>query len=137
MLYKSRLDDIFFSGEGWSYAREFFTSRVFGYLYRLSHKFGRPLPHRVASLRDIYRFAASMYKPTVCPGSLVIFRSMTRGALDGSDELLGWGGQAAAGIEVQDIPGRHRDITHEPNVQVLAEKLRLCLDRVQDLAPHD
>jgi thioesterase domain-containing protein len=50
-----------------------------------------------------------MYKPTVNPESLIIFRSMTRRALEGNDELFGWEGLAAAGIEVQDIPGRHRD----------------------------
>ena len=58
VLYKFRLDDISSSGEGWSYAREFLTSRVFGNLYRLSHKFGRPLSRSVGNLRDIHRFAA-------------------------------------------------------------------------------
>ena len=35
------------------------------------------------------------------------------------------------GIEVQDITGSHLDMLKEPNVRVLAEKLRACLDRVQ------
>ena|SRR5208337_1511169 len=57
-LYKFWLDGISFSGEGWSYATEFFISRVFGNLYRLSHKSGRPLSQSVGSLRDTHRFAA-------------------------------------------------------------------------------
>jgi hypothetical protein len=50
-----------------------------------------------------------MHKPTVNPESLVIFRSMIRSAREENDELFGRGGLAVAGIEVQDIPGRHRD----------------------------
>jgi hypothetical protein len=58
-----------------------------------------------------------MYKPTVNPESLVIFRSMTRRALEGNDELFGWGGLAAPGIEVQDTPGRHRDKLRKDEVK--------------------
>ena len=32
---------------------------------------------------------------------------------------------------MQDVTGRHLDMLIEPNVRVLAEKLRMCLDRVQ------
>jgi acyl transferase domain-containing protein/thioesterase domain-containing protein len=117
-------------------AKEFFASGVFGKLYRLFPIFGRPLPQRVGTLKDIHRFAALKYKPTVYSGSLVIFRSITQSALNGHDELLGWGG-LAAGMEVEGIPGTHRDLTREPNVQVLAKKLRACLDRAQDLVSHN
>jgi thioesterase domain-containing protein/acyl carrier protein len=117
-------------------AKEFFASGVFGKLYRLFPTFGRPLPQRVGTLKDIHRFAALKYKPTVYSGSLVIFRSIIQSALNGHDELLGWGG-LAAGMEVEGIPGTHRDLTREPNVQVLAKKLRACLDRAQDLVSHN
>jgi thioesterase domain-containing protein len=56
---------------------------------------------------------------------------VTRTAAVDNDELLGWGKLVSGGIEVQDVPGRHRDILIEPNVRILAEKMRTCLDRVQ------
>jgi len=57
---------------------------------------------------------------------------VSRSLLDGDDELLGWGGLAAGGIEIQDVAGSHLDMLSEPNVRMLAEKLRACLDRVQE-----
>ena len=57
---------------------------------------------------------------------------MSRSLLDGDDELLGWGGLAAGGIEIQDVTGSHLDMLSEPNVRMLAEKLRASLDRVQE-----
>ena len=72
----------------------------------------------------------SQYRPTVYPGHLTIFRSVTRDVAFGDDELLGWGGLVSGGIEVQDVTGRHLDMLIEPNVRILAEKMRVCLDRV-------
>jgi thioesterase domain-containing protein len=100
-------------------------------VYRIFQKLGRPVPQRFSTLQDINRFAMSVYRPTLYPGQLIIFRSVTRGASPENDELLGWGGLAPQGIEVHDITGSHHDMLNEPNVRVLAEKLRVCLDRVQ------
>ncbi|NEP35277.1 MAG: hypothetical protein F6K38_28820, partial [Moorea sp. SIO3B2] len=41
--------------------------------------------------------------------------------------LNGWDGMAASGIEVHHIPGDHISMMLEPNVRVLAEKLKACL----------
>jgi thioesterase domain-containing protein len=49
--------------------------------------------------------------------------------LEGNDELLGWR-ELAQSLEVYDVPGSHHDITREPNVRVLAEKMREALARV-------
>jgi thioesterase domain-containing protein len=100
-------------------------------VYRIFKILGRPVPQRFSNLEDINRFAMSLYRPTVYPGQLVIFRSVTRSETPDNDELLGWGGLVSKGIEVHDITGRHLDMLNEPNVRVLAEKLRECLDRVQ------
>ncbi|HYM74921.1 MAG TPA: SDR family NAD(P)-dependent oxidoreductase [Candidatus Dormibacteraeota bacterium] len=130
--------DRFIKG-GWDYINGVLTSRVTRMVYRLFHRLGRPVPQRVSTLQDINRFAMSLYRPTLYPGRLIIFRSVTRsvGAVPENDELLGWGGLAAGGIEVQDVPGSHGDMLNEPNVRVLAEKLQICLDRVQVRPPHD
>ena len=77
-----------------------------------------------------------MYRPAIYPGRITVFRSVSRTAFDGDDELLGWGGLAAGGIEVQDIAGTHLNMLSEPNVRMLAEKLQACLDHVQEARPQ-
>jgi len=124
-----RLDRL--TARRWDYVKETVASNFTKIVYRLFYKLGRPVPQRVSTLQEINRFAMSLYRPTVYPGHLTIFRSVTRSTAFDNDELLGWGGMASHGIEVQDITGRHLDILKEPNVLILAEKLRVCLDRIQ------
>jgi hypothetical protein len=52
------------------------------------------------------------------------------------DPDLGWSQQAPGGLEIHDVPGDTFSMLQEPHVQVLAEKLRVCIERVQgdDLA---
>ena len=40
----------------------------------------------------------------------------------------------AEGVEIHLIPGSHRSVIKEPNVQLLAEKLKACLDLAQSEA---
>ena len=44
---------------------------------------------------------------------------------------LGWDNLANGGLEIQELPGGHNSILEEPNVQVLAEKLKVCLDKAE------
>ena len=134
-LYKSRLDHVLFDEDRFEYLKQSFVARSSKHLYRLFEALGRPLPQKVGSIADVNAFAAANYKPKVYPGPLTIFRSIKREALDGDDELLGWRGLAAAGVDVHDIPGTHHDITREPHVRVLAEKLRFCLSRASQEQP--
>jgi thioesterase domain-containing protein/acyl carrier protein len=115
----------------WGYVRETFSSVATRIVHGLFQRLGRPLPQGVSTLEKINLLAMAQYRPTVYPGRLTIFRSITRDAAFGDDDLLGWGGLVSGGIEVQDVTGRHLDMLIEPNVRVLAEKLRTCLDRVQ------
>ncbi|MBD2355858.1 amino acid adenylation domain-containing protein [Tolypothrix sp. FACHB-123] len=45
---------------------------------------------------------------------------------------FGWGKLVKGGLDIYEIPGVHTDIFQEPNVQVVAEKLKDCLDKIQD-----
>jgi acyl transferase domain-containing protein/thioesterase domain-containing protein/acyl carrier protein len=127
-LYRSRLDNIFFGEDRWGYLKRRLTAKCSNLVYRIFKTLGRPLPQSVGTVEDINSFAAAMYKPEIYPGILTIFRSTVREPLDGGDELLGWGGFAAGGIEVRDVPGTHHNITREPNVRLLAQILRQSLD---------
>ena len=80
--------------------------------------------------------ALSQYVPQVYPGRVTLFRTRKGVVTWHHDPKFGWGELAAGGLEIHDIPGWHFDIAgwhtnflREPDVQVLAEKLRACLDK--------
>jgi thioesterase domain-containing protein/NADP-dependent 3-hydroxy acid dehydrogenase YdfG/acyl carrier protein len=121
----------------WQYVQETIASGFTRIVHLIFQRLGRPLPQPVSTLEKTNLIAMSLYRPTVYPGQLIIFRSVNRDVAFGNDELLGWGGLVSGGIEVQDVTGRHLDMLNEPNVRVLAQKLRACLDRVQGPPQHD
>ncbi|MEA5569306.1 amino acid adenylation domain-containing protein [Anabaena sp. UHCC 0399] len=43
----------------------------------------------------------------------------------------GWSGMAKQGVEIHEVPGTHLGMLGEPGVQILAEKLRVCLEAAQ------
>jgi len=115
----------------WDYVRQTVELNASKMLHRVFHRFGREVPQQLSSLEDINRFAMALYRPAIYPGRLTIFRSLSREAAFENDERLGWGGLVEGEIEVQDVTGRHLEMLKEPNVRLLASKLRACLDRVQ------
>jgi hypothetical protein len=48
---------------------------------------------------------------------------------------MGWSGLAASGLEVYEVPGPFGGIILEPNVRVMAEQLRACLEEAQTTQP--
>jgi thioesterase domain-containing protein len=102
------------------------------YLYQCYLALGWPMPDALRNryfLENNHR-AERRYIPQIYPGRLILFRA--RG-LD-HDPLLGWGGLAAGGVELHEIPGDHRgqrDLMREPHVRLLAEPLKDCLRRAR------
>ncbi len=78
-------------------------------------------------------YAMNDYVPQLYPGRVTLFRAMLAQVAEGwyCDPYLGWGKLAAQGIEIQEIPGLHTKMFDEPQVKVVAEKLRACLDKAQ------
>jgi len=93
----------------------------------------RPIPERLVNLEDMNRFRANRYVPRVYPGRLTLIRTHPSSGRRGEDYELGWSGLAAGGIEVHETPGGHLEITQEPYVRVLAQKLRWRLDEAQSV----
>jgi thioesterase domain-containing protein/acyl carrier protein len=78
------------------------------------------------------RRALVQYAPRAYPGRLTLFRAEVRPSVVGvcfDDPHLGWGALAEQGVEVHSIPGTHHSIFDEPNVRVLADKLKACLSQ--------
>jgi len=90
-------------------------------------------PQQVAELdvrQQVRDRAFRNYVPRPYPGKVIVFRAMDREQFEAydTDPQFGWGELAVGGLEVHDVPGDHIGILKEPHVQVLAERLRECLE---------
>lgn len=76
--------------------------------------------------------ALRAYLPQAYLLQVTLFRAINQpvGASWYADAHLGWG-KLAKGVEVHDVPGDHLSLMGEPDVQVLAAKFKLCLEKVQ------
>lgn len=52
------------------------------------------------------------------------------------DSALGWGAHTNGPVEVHVVPGDHATIGVEPNVRVLADKLRLAIEEALCVEPE-
>ena len=108
----------------WKGLKSVFTDMV----WRLSAR-SRFVKPRFSSpdLDKILFFAASAYdpEPLACP--TVIFRCKDWPMLSAGDPYFGWRELLTGRSETHEIPGDHAGIFHEPNVKILADKLRACL----------
>lgn len=66
----------------------------------------------------------------IYPGRITVFRAIDD-PTDFHDNRRGWGALARGGATTYDVPGTHTSMREEPNVAVLVEKLRPCLEKAQ------
>jgi len=129
-LYKSRFDEFLFGGTLGAILRVASANDLNYCFIKICRLFGRSLLQTFGTTRGNQ---ISLRQPTITPryfrGKVSIFRSDFRPHLGGNDELLGWR-QLAQTLEVHDVPGSHHDITREPNVRVLAAKMREALAKI-------
>jgi amino acid adenylation domain-containing protein len=97
----------------------------------------------LAQLHQLYRvFRANIqgmsnYQPQVYPGPLTLFQASEWFAARQypqdrmPDSSLGWRKLTAEPLTVYPVPGDHYTMLSEPNVRVLAEKLKMCLAKIQ------
>jgi len=98
---------------------------------RLFEKLDRPLPAKLKMIQQLNFLASYNYTPRVYRGRVSLFSAT--GDLNAVNDLQeGWRSLALLGVEVHEIPGDHINIIKEPHVGALAERLRSCLDRVQE-----
>ncbi|BAY48760.1 condensation domain-containing protein [Scytonema sp. HK-05] len=82
------------------------------------------------------------YTPKVYPGRVTLFRASEPSTFSklylptpkdwsSRDPQHGWSGLASEGLEIHDVPGDHFSLFQEPHVQVLAQKLKACLNQAQ------
>jgi amino acid adenylation domain-containing protein len=107
-----------------------FTMRVWSFLYRVHQRLGRPIPSWMRDPATILVHCFYRYQPAPYAGRTLLFRHASRPKRDDDDPFLGWGELCIGEFEVCDVPGNHKDIFIEPNVQVMAEKLSNSLKDV-------
>jgi len=102
------------------------------FIYGILAARGRAIPKFLHRAKDVNWFAARRYQALLYPGRITLFRAITPlNYLDmPTDRELGWGPLAEDGVEVREIPGTHREIMREPNVEVLAREVSASLAAV-------
>jgi thioesterase domain-containing protein/NRPS condensation-like uncharacterized protein len=112
-----------------AYLREKLYTRTLRKIYAAAAAMGfSSVPSFMKSTDDISWVAAKNYQPRPWPGQVTLFRT----AIQPDPRLpldLGWTPFAEGGVEVIELPGDHDLVFREPNIQVLAAKLRASLDR--------
>lgn len=67
------------------------------------------------------------------PGRMLLLRTSDKSRTDAVgeqyDPQFGWGELVTGGVDTHQIPGSHLSFLDEPNVRVLAEKLKECLEK--------
>ncbi|WP_445310266.1 amino acid adenylation domain-containing protein [Microcoleus vaginatus] len=97
-------------------------------------RMGRPLPPAIQSFtyrkkKEEGNTEWAFAPKEVYPERVTLFRPIENMAF--LDPDLGWSELAPGGLEIHDVPGNTFSMLQEPHVQVLAEKLREGIDRVQ------
>jgi acyl transferase domain-containing protein/thioesterase domain-containing protein/SAM-dependent methyltransferase/acyl carrier protein len=74
--------------------------------------------------------ASGDYVPSVYADKIHLFRTNEKLWGVERDNTLGWSNFTKGGVEIHQIPGHHLSVLRTPNVQVLAQKLKACLNHV-------
>jgi thioesterase domain-containing protein len=88
------------------------------------------LPRGIKNVHRACYEAERHYQLGPYPGRVTLFRA-TESLTTSSDPHARWRDLATGGLEIQEVPGHHGDIIVEPQVRILAEKLRDSLERAQ------
>jgi thioesterase domain-containing protein/acyl carrier protein len=90
--------------------------------------------HAIQRVTDANGLAWRNYRPQPYPGKLVLFRAAPSDhalrEFSVSDPQNGWGFYAAGGVDVIELSCDHLQVFHKPHLQMLAGKMRKCLDAV-------
>ncbi len=89
---------------------------------------GTTMPH-ILDLIDINLQAACNYQPQVYRGSVCLFRCRVQSMQYALHQDLGWSKLVDGVLAINHIPGNHYGVLREPNIQLVAEELKLCMTR--------
>ena len=99
--------------------------------WRISRHFSKFKIALRPSLEQILYLAAVSYQPKPSECSTVLFRAQEGPIASVGDPYLGWHELLTGRCEIYEIPGDNAGIFTEPNVKVLAQHLRICLNNAK------
>ena len=100
-------------------------------------KFKLPMPYALhySLIVQANSKLARDYTLQAYPGKVTLFRASDQAVRYDQFFDLGWSALAVGGLDIHEVPGDHMGIFQEPHVQILAEKLRVCIDKaLQDVS---
>lgn len=71
------------------------------------------------------------YRPHAYPGKIIFFRAREEDAINAKHPERAWVDLAQGGLEIIDVPGNHITMNESPNVQVIAERLKIALEAAE------
>ena len=113
-----------------AYAPEKAKHKLYRRAYKIYQRLGRRLPPVLKNIEEINFTAVKDYTPQTYSGDITLFLATDLTA--DYDSHDGWRELVRGEIETYEIPGNHINIIKEPHVGALAEKLKSCLNRVQE-----
>jgi amino acid adenylation domain-containing protein len=73
------------------------------------------------------------YVPQVYPQRIHLFRTKVQSSIVKEDQSMGWNQLTVGGTEIHHIPGNHLTMLRKPHIQILAAKLKACIEKAQNL----
>jgi len=96
------------------------------------HSFDYNLQNLIDTMDKYYM----KYEPEFYEGRVTLFRVSNQPSRLVNDSYLGWR-DLAGSIDVYEVPGFHKNILREPNVNGLGRKLRWCMEEARNLQNND
>lgn len=84
-------------------------------------------PEGYVTYAETHWDALTHYHPSPYPGEITLFRAKKQG-LTKFNHMMGWDALAEDRVHVTVIPGTHESMLQEPNVQIVAARLRNLLE---------
>jgi hypothetical protein len=75
--------------------------------------------------------ATLSYVPQIYPNSITLLRTSVQSSKAHQDSSLGWSQLAEGRVEIHQVPGNHLTMLRKPHVKVLANQLKVCIERAR------
>jgi thioesterase domain-containing protein/acyl carrier protein len=95
---------------------------------KLARNGSRAMVQKLLSVHELNLEAAKKFRPEACPVQITLFLTEEAQSFFGIDPKIGWIPYALNGLELHDVPGDIQTVTRLPHVEVLARKLKHCMD---------
>jgi hypothetical protein len=104
-------------------------SRIRQMIYSSFRSDSKPIPRALQNVREANYVAKRKYVPGPYRGKVTLFRAAVRWPVDSPGLDMGWERLALGGVEIREVPGDHVNMLLRPQVGLLAEQLRECIDK--------